>query len=103
MTVRSIIPLSVVASEARYVSPGSRRDFWSPAKFFQYRIGFSLDGIGNNFAQHRGKLESMSAITCSDHETFAFRIGRDPEISIMRFAIHAHAGINNWSIDQRGK
>jgi len=93
----------MVPDETRSVGTGAHGYFWSPTKFFQYWIGFSLDGIGNNFAQHRGKLKSMSAITCSDDETFAFRIGRDPEISIMRFAIHAHAGINNWSIGQRGK
>jgi hypothetical protein len=45
----------------------------------------------------------MSAVTGGDHESFSFRVGRDPEVSIMRFAIHTHARINNWRIGELGK
>src|SRR4026207_1435014 len=90
----------MVSLETRSVGTGAHRYFWSPTKFFKYRIGFYLDGIGNNFAQYWSKFKSVSAITRGDHKTFAFRIGRDPEISIMRFAVHAYAGVNNWSIGQ---
>src|SRR5438876_4065218 len=93
----------MLASETRNVGSGSDRYCRSPAKFFQNRIGFLLDGIRNNFAEHRRKLESMSAITGGDHQSFTFRIGRDPKISIVGIAVHAHAGINNWSLREFGQ
>ena len=93
----------MVAAKTRDVHAGSRGYRWSPTKFFQKWIRFLLYGIRDDFAEHWRKFKSVSAITCSDHETFAFRIGRDPKISIMRFAIHAYAGVNNWSVGQHGK
>ena len=91
----------MVSLETRSVGAGAHRYFWSPTKFFKYRIGFYLDGIGNNFAQYWSKFKSVSAITRGDHKTFAFRIGRDPKISIVGIAIHAHARIYNWGMGER--
>src|ERR1700730_10201615 len=92
----------MLASETRNVCPGSHRYCRSPSKFFQNRIGFLLDGIGNNLAEHRCKFKSMSTITCGDHESFTLRIGRDPKISVVGIAIHAQAGINKWRLGQLG-
>ncbi len=90
----------MLASETRNICSGSYRHCRSPAKFFQNRIGFLLDGIRNNFAKHRRKFKSMSTITGGDHKSFTFRIARDPKISIVGIAVHAHAGINNWSLGE---
>src|SRR6267143_3133553 len=93
----------MLTPETRDVCSGSHRYCRSPAKFFQNRIGFLLDGIRNNFTKHRRKFKSMSAITGGDHESFTFRIGRDAKISIVGIAIHAHARISNWSLGEGGE
>jgi len=93
----------MLASETRNVGPGSDRYCRSPAKFFQNWIGFLLDGIRNNFAEHRRKFKPMSAVTSGNHESLTFRIRRDQKISIMGIAIHAQPGMNDWSLGKLGE
>jgi hypothetical protein len=57
----------MVPEETRSVGAGAQGYFWSPPKFFQDRIGFPLDGIGDNFPEHRRKLKSVSAIACGNY------------------------------------
>src|SRR5213078_3321580 len=38
-----------------------------PAELLQNRVRFFLDGVGDDFAKHRRKLESMSTITRSNY------------------------------------
>ena len=81
----------------------ARKRFWSPAEFLQKRTAFSLGGIGDDFPKHRSELESMSAIAGCDHQARAFRIASNPEMSVVRVAIHAQASGNNGRAGQRGE
>src|SRR5439155_11386283 len=49
--------------ESGRICAGSRAHFRSPTEFFQQRIIFSFYSVGNDLTQHRGKCESVSAVT----------------------------------------
>jgi glycosyltransferase involved in cell wall biosynthesis len=51
---------------SRHICAGSRPHFWSPSEFIQQRIIFSFHCVGNDLTQHRGKFESVSAVTRSN-------------------------------------
>src|ERR1700731_3325336 len=68
--------------------------FRTPPELFQNRVRFSFNRIGNDLAQHRGELKSVSTISGRDNQIWTLRIGRDPEIAVVGVGIHAHARVD---------
>src|ERR1700680_3936320 len=83
-------------------SPGFLRPsgfyFRSPAKFLQKRIRFSFNRIRDQLAQNRSEFKSVPAISRRNDQIRPVRIGRDPEIPVIRVAIHADARVNDWRV-----
>src|SRR5438067_13881988 len=81
----------------------ARLHFRTPAKFFEQRIRFAFDGVGDDFTEHRRELKSMAAVAGRDGQSGTLRLGSDPKISIMGIAIETDAREYNWGIRQRRK
>ncbi len=87
----------------RNVCSGPRLHIRAPSELSQNRIWLFLNGVSNDFAKHGREFESVAAITGSYHQSFALWIPRDPKMSVVRVAIHAHARINNWRLCECSK
>src|SRR5438105_90259 len=53
-------------AKPRHICPASRAHVRPPLKFRQKRVVFSFYCVGNDFAKHRRKLKTVSAITRSN-------------------------------------
>src|SRR5438552_5267733 len=95
-------PLQVSAKSRGFLCL-ARFHFRTPAKFFQQRIRFAFDCVGDDFTQHRRELKSMAAVAGRNGQSGTLRIASDPKNSIMGIAIETDAREYNWGIRQRRK
>src|SRR5438552_10318896 len=95
-------PLQVSAKSRGFLCL-ARFHFRPPPKFFQQRIRFAFDCVGDDFTQHRRELKSMAAIAGRDNQFGTLRIGSNPKIPVMGIAIQADAREYDWRMRQPRK
>src|SRR4029079_15225261 len=93
-TARSL-PLSL---EAGGFFAARRVHFWPPAELLQERVGLAFERVGDPFAQHRRKFESVAAAAGGHHQSWAFGVGRDPKVAVPGVAVQAHPGIDDLGL-----
>src|SRR6266496_4573681 len=87
----------------RDVCSTSRLHLRSPTELLQNRIWLFLNGVSDNFAKRRRKLESVPTITGSNYQALALWVACDPKMAIVCVAIHADTRVDDWCICQHRK